>query len=343
MRKLTLFIPGLFGYNSNTLKTVTTNTPILEKLLSFSTSKDIAMTGFINTLFQIFGFSESQQGYPVASITRLVDDDKDISGIWMRADPVSLRVEREAVILADHSVFELNQHEVSVLATDARQVFMEYGIELYTPTNNRWYLKLHDVPNICATPIHEVVGENIHNNLYVGKDKDLWNRLANNIQICLHNCSVNYERQQRAQLPINGVWIWGAGKLPKAVPQPAWSVIFSDEVTTYGLSKLTVVPHHHLPESLTTVISQSGSQDNILVVISSGIKYQQYYDLDGWKGFVGGLENRWFADVENLFKQKKISKLTLLTELSQELTITKYSFMKFWRRNSPLHSYYKAQ
>lgn len=338
MRKLTIFIPGLFGPKSKALIPVTVDAPALEKVLTFATAKNLAVAGFINNLFRIFGFSATQRDYPVAAITRLVDDEHDTAGIWMRADPVSLRAEREAVILVDDSAFELNRHEAIVLAADLQQAFADYDIELQAPTNNRWYLRLQNMPDLYTKSIHEVVGQDISHHLCAGKDKTLWDRIATDAQISLHNCPINVDRLQREQLPINGIWMWGCGPLPNTVATPVWTNTFSDEVTTCGLAKLTKVRHQQLPDSMSEVLNHSSPQDNILVVISSGLQHQQYYNLNGWQDFIGYLEDQWFTDVEYLLKQKELSQLTLLTE-QHELTLSRMSFIKFWRKHKPLHVY----
>ena len=336
MRKLTLFVPGLFGPARGALPGITPDVPSLEKHLRFGTSKSILTTGFIETLFQLYGFPKTQQDYPVAAVTRLVDD-HELEGIWMRADPVHLRPEREAVVLLDDSSFKLEKHEALIFAADLQQVFTAREIELEAPTNNRWYIKLKDLPEINTTPIYEVVGNDIHQNLSIGKNKVLWDQLSNEAQMSLHRCPLNTEREQRGELPVNGVWLWGAGELPKP-PRKIWSSVFGDEVTTQGLSMLTGSPYEELPDSIESVVNQKGEQDNVLVVISFGLRHQQYCDYEGWQDFVGYLEKEWFTGIENLIKQKQLDELTLLTG-KNTIIVKKSSFMKFWRRHKPLYSY----
>ena len=157
----------------------------------------------------------------------------------------------------------------------------------------------------------------------------------------LHQCPLNNEREQRGELPVNGVWLWGAGELPKSKKQ-IWSRVFGDEVTTKGLSILTETPYADSPESIEAVVKSSGEQDNVLVVISFGLRHKQYYDHAGWQDFIGYLEEEWFAGIDKLFKQRELDELTLLTG-GHSLTVTKYSFMKFWRRHKSLHSYSHKQ
>ena len=43
-----------------------------------------------------------------------------------------------------------------------------------------------------------------------------WYRLFNEIQMYLHQHPLNQERQAQGKLPINSLWAWGSGSLPKA-------------------------------------------------------------------------------------------------------------------------------
>ena len=75
MRKLTLFVPGFFGPVSDTPSGITLDVPAIEKYFRFGTSKNIQTAGFTQTLFQLFGLPKQKNDYPVAAVTRLVDDD----------------------------------------------------------------------------------------------------------------------------------------------------------------------------------------------------------------------------------------------------------------------------
>ncbi len=337
MRKLTLFIPGLLGPGSDMLPDI----PIIEKYFRFGSIKSTQTVGFTETLFLLFGFLKSQYDYPVAAVTRLVDDNDNSEGYWMRADPVHLRPERDAVVLLDNSAFNLDKHEALIFAADLQQVFTERDIELEVPTNSRWYIRLKSLPKITTTSIHEVVGEDIEQNSAVGENHVFWDQLLNEAQMSLHRCPLNNIRKQRGELPVNGVWLWGAGALPEPKKQ-IWSCVFGDEVTTEGLSILTATPYVDSPDSIAAVVKNSSEQDNILVIISSGLRHRQYYDHVGWRDFIAYIERKWFAGTDKLFERKELDELTLLTEI-YSLTVTKYSFAKFWRRHKPLHSFSHTQ
>lgn len=331
MRKLTLFIPGLFDHNSFHQSEYISNTTALERYLRFSSSKYVGRHRFIDTLFRLFGFAELQNDHPVAAVTRLIDNADDLDGVWMRADPVHLSAERDAVVLLDTTSFSLSRRESLIFAAELQALFAKRHIKLESPTNHRWYLKLQRLPDITTVPIHEVAGRDIREYMPVGKDKILWDQLANDIQMSLYHSELNKERQQRGNFPVNGLWMWGPGSLPKA-PGCIWSNVFGDEITTYGLSVLTDSAYLDLPDSMQEVVAQTNDHARVLVVISFGMQHIQYGNAEGWRDFIHYIENEWFSHVDELFRQKAFSELNLLTG-QQKFVFTRFSPMKLWRRS----------
>lgn len=337
MRKLTLFIPGFFGPKIAHLTASHPDIPVLEKCLRFATTQSTPDPGFINALWQLFGLGPVQYDHPIAAITRLVDDGQDVSGIWIRADPVSLQAGRDAVVLQDPTTFDLDKHEALIFAADIKQLFADQGLQLQVPSNNRWYLRLPEPPKINTTPIHQVAGEDIACHLPTGKDQAWWNRLANEVQIGLHLCPLNRERERRGALPINGIWMWGSGALPSS-PGRNWSCVFGDEVTTQGLSILTDTPYQELPTTAIELFEQATGQQDILAVLSLGMRHQQYSDISGWQDFIAYVEEAWLAQIKTLLQKKELSVLELVTE-THKFTIRKPYFMKFWKPHKTLRDY----
>jgi len=338
MSNVTLFIPGLLDPARDLPEIDTPPTPSLRKLLAIGRRRTFPSTGFSRSLCGLFGLdSRPQQDDPVAAITHLVDDRETGEHVWMRADPVYLAADREGLVLMDSSTFSLDLQEALVLAADIRDLLAEEGLELEVPVTDRWYLKLHEPANVTTTPIHEVVAKDIHRYLPAGSGRDRWSRLLNEIQMTLHNCPVNEERQQRSELPVNSIWCWGGGNLPPA-GNCQWKRVYSDEIISKGLSRLAGIACHELPEDVAGILSDSGRDDQILAVLSFGLRHAQYHDLIGWQDFIAYLEAYWFSGMLGMLHDKTIDRLTLLLG-DQEFSITKSSLLKFWKQQQQLQAY----
>ena len=334
MRRLTLFIPKLFGAPSFDL---IPDCPSLMQIFRFSTVTSAPAT-FSETLFRLFDFPSTSEERPVAAVTHLIDDNSDDGAIWMRADPVHLRVARDAVVLLDETSFRLEKRETLCFAASLQEIFAEHAIVLQTPTDYRWYLKLTDRPHINMVPIHDVVGDDIRHHRCSGDDRLVWERLATSVQMCLHDCPINQSRELRGELPINGLWMWGMGSLPPSA-SPVWSCVFSDDVITRGLSAHCHLSHAKLPENINTVIEQTASDGQVLAVITSGMKHVQYLNQKKWCDFICDLEGAWFATIWRLIKHRELDELMVLTG-THRLRLKPLSLLKRWRRQHTF-TYYR--
>jgi len=338
MRSITLFIPGLLGLVRDLNPEDIPAIPSIEYLFARGIMDKRPVVSFSDTLCHLFNLQISEaEDAPIAAISRLVDDDHSQQGLWMRADPVHLAADREGVVLMDETSFTLDQHDALVLAAEIKEILAERGFMLEAPTKNRWYIKLEELPSIKTTPIHEVVGRDIHQYMPTGENKQQWAQLMNEIQMVLHASQLNENRQQRSELPINSVWFWGAGELPQ-LTQHSWTKIFTDEVITKGFAKHTQTSCHELPEHANQLIEKIDASDNALAVMAFGLRHAQYHDIEGWLDFINYLEEFWFADLLNNLKSGELEKLTIITK-KKKITVTKSSLYKIWKRPKSICQY----
>ena len=338
MHSLTLFIPGLLTPSRDLAEQDIPRVPALEKLLACAGREQLIPFSFSDALCMLFKLGRhADKDFPIAAITRLVDDEHSSAGIWMRADPVHLVADRKGLILMDESTFTLDQHDALVLAADVKDVLAERGMILEAPTTNRWYVTMDDMPAIKTIPVHEVAGRDIHYYMPSGKDQQAWAQLLNEIQMTLHNSPVNTERERRGEHVVNSLWFWGCGELPVLLKCP-WSRVFTDEEIAKGFSILANIPGAELPETIDDALDLSEDEDDVLAVLSFGLRHSQYHGLKGWQDFITYLEEFWFADILDCIKSKEIEELTVLTEY-QQFSIHKSSFYKFWKRPKPVSVY----
>jgi hypothetical protein len=338
MHSLTLFIPGLLTPSRDLSEQDIPRVPSLEKLLACASREQLIPFGFSDALCMLFKLERhADMDFPIAAITRLVDDEHSSAGIWMRADPVHLVADRKGLILMDESTFTLDQHDALVLAADVKDVLAERGMILEAPTTNRWYVTMDEAPAVKTIPVHEVAGKDIHYYMPSGKDQQAWAQLLNEIQMTLHNSPVNTERERRGEHVVNSLWFWGCGELPVLLKCP-WSRVFTDEEIAKGFSMLANIPCAELPETIDDALDLSEDGDDVLAVLSFGLRHSQYHDLKGWQDFITYLEEFWFADILDCIKSKEIEELSILTEY-QQFSIHKTSFYQFWKRPKPVSVY----
>ena len=338
MHSLTLYIPGLLFPSSGLMQDTLPSTPSLDSIFTYGRHTSLLPSTYTDALARLFNHKGSaRQDFPVAAITRLVDEETDTDGIWMRADPVHLVADHAGLILEDNSSFSLDQHDALVLAADIATIFSELDMQLEAPTTQRWYLRMSKKPAIVTTPLHEVVGRDIDRFMPKGKDQAAWANIMNEVQMVFHNSEINLNRQRQGEKAVNSLWFWGCGKLPGASRCP-WTRVFTDDVTCQGLARLSGIEGLELPDQPHDIIRQSSPQDRILAVISFGLRHCQYGDLPGWQDFIVYLDQFLFGEITEGIRSGRISELNLLTE-ERKIYVDKKSFRKFWRRHKPLNRY----
>ncbi len=338
MRSLTVFIPGLFGPDIAIHPDDLPSLPALNWFVTKGTHQSLPQNSASYTLCDLFGLSSEQGDHPVAAISRLSDDNQHPEGLWLRVDPVHVSADRDGLILIDNNQFTLNQRDALALAADINLLFEPYGISIEVPVPYRWYLRVHEDYKLKTIPVDAIVGKDILPFMPTGDDRINVIQLMNDIQMTLHNSDVNKRREQEKQLPINSVWFWGYGELPKIIERH-WSFVYSDELLAKGLSMIAATPFEVLPETYTDINVNDASY-NGLIVINSFQKYSYYHDLEGWLEALLSVESNWFSPLLNAYKRKEFDQLTIRTDINSIVAENSCRY-KFWKKKKDFMSFKK--
>ncbi|KAF7600378.1 MAG: hypothetical protein CGU29_06035 [Candidatus Dactylopiibacterium carminicum] len=166
---------------------------------------------------------------------RLGEEDGAVRpGRWLCADPVHLHMTRDALLLRGPDELDVDTQESLALVDTLNQEFSELG-QFHVATPQRWYLQLRGPAQADFHPLVDVLGRPVSQFTPEGTDARRWNLHANAIQILLHNHPVNAARQARGALPINGLWLWGAGEPDTGLP--ALPAILSEDPLLRGFAR----------------------------------------------------------------------------------------------------------
>jgi hypothetical protein len=340
-----LVVPGLFlpaeqaeAYRGLVL-------PSLQTLLARADSSHTPPQNLEAWLGKAFGI-EPQQNVPVAPLTLAFDGGMPGNDYWLRADPVHLRLHRDQGSLIDASIATLTQPEAEALCVTLNHQFAGEGLAFLPLQPDRWYVKLAHIPAMQTVALHAAIGKDIHPLLPSGTDAAGWRQRLNEIQMLLFEHPTNTERESRGELPINSVWFWGGGMMPKNIAI-AYSSVSSDDLFTRGLARAADIPESSLPDNghawLKQEINNPQNTYKKLLIINKLNKHLSYGDLYHWRESLLALEHQWFAPLLTALRSGEIASLTISTpdeQGSREFVVSKNSLRKFWRRPKPLESFH---
>jgi hypothetical protein len=169
------------------------------------------------------------QALPAAPLSRWFDCPDDAAGIWMRADPIHLRPDLNAVWLSPGGHLEAS----AAVLNHLQSLFAEEGLHLDLPLPQRGYLRLDRLPDCRFSAPWELSGQSLDQVLPAGPDARRWIRLMSECQVLLHQARTDQDQS----LP-GGLWLWGAGTLPERTGVTARvGTLRSDDPVLRGLAR----------------------------------------------------------------------------------------------------------
>ncbi len=345
--ELTLFVPGLLGPPLAPADAVTEGlaVPALEKLLSYGEPFHKPWGGncLESWLCQLVNF-EPQPGadWPVAALTYAFDAEASGDYWYLRADPVHLRTDLTTLMLLDASALLLSRPEAEALAGEINAHYHGEGWRLEVAHPERWYVRLPRVQRLLTHPISAATGAaELSALLPMGDEAKCWRQRLNEIQMLLHASPVNEAREGRGELPVNGVWFWGGGRLPPA-PRVVWQRMWSRDSLSEALAAYVGIEHRARPETAVQWLEQAAPAQH-LIVLEQGDALCRRFDLQGWRGYLAQLERDWCLPLIEALRQRRLHRLTLLTDSGMGFQLNHSPLRRWWRRRRALRHFMAAR
>jgi len=268
--------------------------------------------GAVGWLARGFGLED----IPVAALERSADA---ASGAWMRADPVHLRIQGDAVHLYDASALQVTAAEAGELIAALQSHFAADGLQFTAPSPDHWYVRMPAGEAPRTTPLAEAKGRNVFGLLPA---EGRWRSAMTEAQMILSGHDVNARRESQGKLAINSVWFWGAGALPAATTKP-YATIYADEPLARGLAKWSGAEPHPVPTGI-AALDLPRAPDSILAVVPAS----------------PSLDESWFAPLGNAIERFDRVRIILPSGRSTVVaTLTASARWRWFRASKPLAAY----
>ena len=132
-----------------------------------------------------------------------------------RVDPVYQQMDINHATVADQSLLNLSAEDSATLIADLNAQFVRDGLTFESEHPLRWYCLFDQPLAIKAVSLSDATGRDASLCRPTGDDARHWRRLLAEIEMILYSHPVNQQREARGELPVNSLWLWGAGAMPE--------------------------------------------------------------------------------------------------------------------------------
>jgi hypothetical protein len=325
-----LLVPALFGARPGAAL------PALELLLARgrrSRAERLTFEGWLARAFALEG-----DALPAGALTCLAGGGDPGARFWLRADPVHLQLMREGLRLVPGEAFALSQEEAAALAEALKSHFAG-AFELQVVQTGRWCLGAERGAPLAASSPLEAAGKDVDASLPAGSEAARWHAFLNESQMLLHTQPVNEARESRGEPPVNSLWLWGAGTLPREA-RGRWQSLGADEPAALGLARLAGMRHRALPEGAAQWLERAPQEGRHLLVLDSLRAARALGDEESLQARLQQLEGAWFAPLLAALKAGRIGMVTIhVPEAGASFETIRSDLRRFWRWRRSLAGY----
>jgi hypothetical protein len=267
--------------------------------------------------------------------------------VWM-ATPVHLVAGLTSLHLDRRSILRLGAEESATLAAEFHRVFDDSGFELQPLDSGDFLLFGPQLPLTETSEPARAMGASIADAQRASAVDPTLRRLGAEVEMWLHSHAINDARQGRGELPVTGLWFWGAGSEPtasvgtdetsnivaevRAAPDAApadTDIAFGSDAYLRGLWSSRGEKVFPLPRQLTGVFSYPHARRAVLVIeIGSTLNSNPT-----WTFFdaVTQIDRTFISPAVDALSQGKYQRLVMLAN-DHQWTLRARDRLKFWRR-----------
>ena len=349
MQELSLLVPAFKYSRQVDFSKIHDSLPLLPHLslaLSRSQRSNVAVTGYESVFGNLLGLKPSgTTGFPVAAYTYLVDSGQAKKQWYLRADPVCLQPDRDRVLMVNANLKNITMADAQAVAEEINRLYCDEAWQFVTPHPQRWYILLKDEPCIETASIDQVIGQDIHGYLPTGPNQNYWRSILNEIQMLLHNHSVNFQRNSQDMQSINSLWIWGGGKLPELEVSVAKSstsagnCVWSNDALCQGIAKYHNINYFSLPQNaedwLDSCRQFTSKQCNHALVVMDNPTQKTQFDFYEWLDWLAQWQDTWIRPLLIGLKSGQIEKINFHICNGQMYSLSRADLRKWWRFKRP--------
>jgi len=201
-------------------------------------------------------------GKAAAALTWLGEGGAAREGTWMNISLAHFSAGLNDVHIVP--VNDIAEEQAQQLMSTLQPLLLLSGFELHHSTSGHWYLWCASVLEVNIPAIEQGFSTRNYDVLPTGRDAAPLRRLMTEIQMVLHQHSVNKQREAQGLPALNAVWLSGAGALIPATSSTLQRIL-SEEPYVMGLCKHINANCFPVPPNVGELL-QSRDDDVVLVM-----------------------------------------------------------------------------
>jgi hypothetical protein len=289
-------------------------------------------------LFEALGVPRPPAGdWPAAAVSRLgcgsAAASRD-SAAWIRADPVHLRPDMGRLVLLEPATLGLTGEEARSIAEWLNAQEHNPVPCLEVACAETWLAPLEAVPCLATTSPAAAHGADADAHLPTGADAAAWHVRMNELQMLLHACPVNAERERAGRRPVNSLWFWGAGTLP-APPPSRFDAIHGSGPLARGAAAWCGLACESPPGGARDWLAE-GPRGCHLLLLDGLHAAARGGDPLAWRGAVADFDGAWLSPLEVALRRGRVQRLEVHAGGGVGFTVTRRGARRWWRRDRPL-------
>lgn len=333
MRSVHLIVPDLFlpeYFASGAAEGLAL--PALERMLARGVHERSEAESLEASLSGLF-FEPGYGGTPLASISAAFDGLD--GGCWLRADPAHMQLSRNQLVL--HPLADVAAVDAAQLCAALDAHFAGQGMAFFAPHPQRWYLRLDAPPDIRTVPLSQAGGGDIRGLLPEGQEGARWQQLFNEMQMLLFGHPLNAAREERGELPVNCLWLWGNGAADIRMPC-RYAGVSSDDELAAMFASAAGAPFSTWRGQWR---AEAGAGEQLLVW--TGLRNAlRHNDPDAWRAALQDFEMGYAQPLWQALRRGEIAALQLDVPGAQgmrRIRLTRADAWVFWRRPRRLETH----
>lgn len=325
MTDIELFIPGLLAVPGRTLDSLRpqSSSGLLSRMLERADSRAIGSGRFAPLAEWL-----RTPCPPLAALHWLAVARESPPDGLLLATPTHFQAGMDDLVMMAPEHVAITPDEAQLLVGELQEFLA--GEPALEQREGQWFLVASGM-QVSTTPLHAAVGRQVRALLPAGPDGGRVNTWMNEMQMLLHGSRVNAERTAAGRPAINGVWFWGEGSLPAAVPEPLREAKFAGRGRYLELANgLAAFAGGEFTGAGYPAAHDSGS----LYVVDTTLA--ELLDADAiadWQPQRDELLERWLQPALRALEQRRVDSVILYPGDGRRHELKRGSVLRsFWRR-----------